>query len=235
VPPASARSTSVEATVARALSLAPDRLAVFGYAHVPWMKRHQTLMPLDTLPDGAERFAQRATIERLATEAGYVALGLDHFARPGDGLARAAAEGRMRRNFQGYTADEAEVLIGLGASAIGSMPQGYVQNASELPDYRAAVSRGRLPVVRGYALDAEDRARRQMIETIMCSLALDLGDRPGYAAEREALEALRRDGLIDWDGASLRVTSAGRPYLRAVAAVFDANLGTGPGRHSRAV
>jgi oxygen-independent coproporphyrinogen III oxidase len=226
---------TIAATAAQALDLEPDRLAVFGYAHVPWMKRHQKLLPEVKLPDPAQRFVLREVAERVIRARGWVKLGLDHFARPGDALAEAAAAGRMRRNFQGYTTDTAGTLIGFGASAIGALPQGYVQNHPGAPEYRAAVSTGCLPVARGLALSEDDRVRRRLIETIMCRMALDLGPGEDFAEERRALAALAGDGLITWDGRRLAVTEAGQPYLRAVAAVFDTYLGTGPGRHSRAV
>ncbi len=226
---------TIAATAAAALDLGPDRLAVFGYAHVPWMKRHQALLPADWLPDATQRFALRETAERVILERGFVKLGLDHFARPGDDLAEAARAGRMRRNFQGYTTDTATTLIGFGASAIGALPQGYVQNHAGVPEYRAAVAAGRLPAARGLQLTEDDRIRRRMIETIMCRLALDLGPGDDFAVERQVLAGLAADGLVAWDGRRLAVTAAGQPYLRAVAAVFDAYLGTGPGRHSLAV
>ncbi|HTR16009.1 MAG TPA: oxygen-independent coproporphyrinogen III oxidase [Acetobacteraceae bacterium] len=241
---------SVVATAERCLSLAPDRIAVFGYAHVPWMKRHQALLPEAALPDGPARFAQRAATDRVLCEAGFVPVGLDHYARPGDSLARAAADGTLRRNFQGYTTDEAEVLIGLGASAIGSLPQGYAQNAARVPEYGAALQAGRLPTVRGVALSPEDRLRRAVIEQVMCRLRVDPAavarahgaDPAVFAAAEPALAELAADGLIARDGASLTVTERGRPFVRAVAAAFDAYLGA-PGaaaatgesarRHSR--
>jgi oxygen-independent coproporphyrinogen-3 oxidase len=228
-------AATVKATATQALALDPDRLAVFGYAHVPWMKRHQALLPEAQLPGPAQRFALRAEAERVIRAAGWAKLGLDHFAHPGDSLAVAAAAGTMRRNFQGYTTDPAATLLGFGASAIGALPQGYVQNHANIPAYRAAVAAGRLPVVRGLELTEEDRIRRRMIETIMCRMTLDLGPGADFAAERQALAGLAADGIIDWDGRRLAVTEAGQPYLRAVAAVFDAYLGAGPGRHSQAV
>ncbi len=119
---------SVAATARQVLSLRPDRIALFGYAHVPWMKKHQTMIDETALPDTAERFAQADLAARLIAEAGYQAIGIDHFALPDDSLAVAARDGTMRRNFQGYTDDSAEFLIGMGASSIGQTPKGHVQN-----------------------------------------------------------------------------------------------------------
>ncbi|MEX2629568.1 MAG: oxygen-independent coproporphyrinogen III oxidase [Tistlia sp.] len=225
---------SLSETVRLALELAPDRLALFGYAHVPWMKKHQRLIPEAALPDGPARWAQAEAAAAQLVAAGYRRIGLDHFARPEDSLALAQAAGRLRRNFQGYTTDEAPVLLGLGASSIGSLPQGYLQNAPDLPTYRKAVLADRLPVVRGIALSDDDRARRAVIERLMCDFAVTL-DREAYAAELAALRGHAADGLVELDGGRLRVTECGRPLVRSVAAVFDRYLAPGEGRHSRAV
>ena len=234
---------SVHRTVTQALRLAPARVAVFGYAHVPWLKRHQTLLPEDALPGPEARFAQRATAEAAILDAGYVAVGLDHYALPGDALARAAAAGTVRRNFQGYTTDTAPVLLGLGASSIGALPDGYVQNHTKVPTWRDAVRAGQLPVARGVALSAEDRLRRAVIETIMCHGQADL---PAIAARHNmapdtlaaaapALARQQADGLIAWNGRALAVTPRGRPFTRAVAACFDAYLSPVATRHAATV
>jgi oxygen-independent coproporphyrinogen III oxidase len=219
---------SVARTAGRALELAPDRIAVFGYAHVPWVKRHQRLLPEAALPDLNARYRQREAAARVLTEAGYIPVGFDHFARPGDALAAAAASGRLRRNFQGYTTDGAPVLIGFGASAISALPHAYVQNAPRIPEWSAAVRAGRLPAQRGIVLSAEDLLRRAVIEAIMCRLEVDLAataERYGASFERllsPALAEFAEDGLIAWDGRRLRVAERGRPFLRAIAALFDA-------------
>jgi oxygen-independent coproporphyrinogen-3 oxidase len=229
-------------TVDLAVRLAPDRLALFGYAHVPWMKKHQRLIEDSALPNGAERFAQaEAAAVRLAAH-GYRRIGLDHFARPEDGMAQALAAGRLRRNFQGYSVDEGEVLLGFGASAIGSLPQGYVQNAVPLNLYGEAIESGRLPTARGIALAPEDRLRRAVIERLMCDLAVDLDavtGAPGaagrFAAELAALRGMEAEGLVEIAGPRVTVTEAGRPLVRTVCATFDAYLDRGAARHSRAV
>ena len=234
---------SVVATARQAAALGPDRLAVFGYAHVPWMKKHQTLLPEDALPDGIERYAQREAIGATLAECGFEAVGLDHFARTDDPLAIALREGRVRRNFQGYTADPAPVLLGLGASSIGTLPQGHVQNLPRVPEYGAALRDGRLPVARGVALSDEDRARRDAIEQVMCHMVVDVPaveaahGMPAGALEPapDEVAKLVSDGLAQWDGRVLTATEAGRPFLRCLAALFDAYLGSGAGRHARAV
>lgn len=230
-------------TVRQALALRPDRAAVFGYAHVPWMKKHQALIPNFALPGRDERFAQRQAAEAAIVEAGYVPVGLDHFALPQDALALAASAKALKRNFQGYTTDDAPVLLGLGASSIGSLPEGYVQNLPGVPAWRDAVRTGTLPVARGIALNAEDRLRRDVIEQIMCDGAVDLaataarhGASPtGLMDAAPALQDMARDGLIDWDGYSVTVRPDGRPFVRNVAAAFDTWLRPDSGRHSAAV
>ncbi len=224
---------SVAETARRALQLKAGRVAVFGYAHVPWMKKHQALIPEASLPGAQARFDQRAAIGRvLEQEGGYVPVGLDHYARPDDALAQAATSGALHRSFQGYTTDAAPALIGLGASAIGCLPQGYVQNATRVPDYRQAIRAGHAAIVRGVALSPEDRLRRAVIEQVMCDLQADLPDiaRAHHADPALLLNAAQRldgfvrDGLVRWDGAVVRVTETGRPFVRNVAALFDAYL-----------
>ena len=165
---------SLARTLEQALSLAPDRLAVFGYAHVPWMKRHQELIPAESLPGAAAREAMAALIDERLQAAGFAKIGLDHYARPEDALARAAAAGRLRRSFQGYSDQPAEVILGLGASAISTLPGGYLQNASGVRAWRQAIQSGRLAGVRGVALDAEERLRARVIEALMCNFRADL-------------------------------------------------------------
>ncbi len=236
-------TAGVERTVRKALTLAPDRLALFGYAHVPWMKRHQRLIPEEALPGATERLRQSRAAAALLVGAGYVPIGLDHFARPDDPLARAQSAGTLRRNFQGYTTDSAIALVGLGASAIGDLPQGYVQNTPPIKAYGEAVRGGRFAVARGRHLSRDDRVRRAVIQRLMCDMAVDLaavaadfGLPPGtFAKEIAALGPLVRDGLVVVEADRLRVTALGRPLVRAVCARFDRYLVTNRARHSRAV
>ena len=237
---------SVTRTARQALELGADRIAVFGYAHVPWMKRHQRLINEADLPDAAARFEQRAAIARvLESEGGYLAVGLDHYARPEDSLARAMQTGELRRGFQGYTTDAAHALIGIGASSIGCLPQGYAQNAPTAVGYAAAIKAGRPAIVRGIALTAEDRLRGEVIERIMCDLRADLGavaaahgvDPAPLLAAATGLKRFEADALVQIDGSRIDVTEAGRPFVRNVAAVFDAYLAaadTAP-RHASAI
>ncbi|MEM7221833.1 MAG: oxygen-independent coproporphyrinogen III oxidase [Pseudomonadota bacterium] len=230
-------------TIEQVLELAPDRLALFGYAHVPWMKTHQRLIPSEALPGPGERLEQSEAAARRLIEAGYVPIGLDHFARPTDRLAQAAGEGTLHRNFQGYTNDRARTVIGLGASAIGGLPQGYVQNQVPLRDYAEAVRRGRLAACRGVTVTADDRLRRAVIERLMCSFQVDLAQTArdlgapvqGFGDELAALSEMSRDGLAVVKGDQVTVTSLGRPFLRSICAIFDRYLQPDQARHSQAV
>ncbi|MEM6971416.1 MAG: oxygen-independent coproporphyrinogen III oxidase [Pseudomonadota bacterium] len=230
-------------TVRVSAGMRPDRLALFGYAHVPWMAKKQRLIDETALPGTEERMAQaRAAAEALIAE-GYVAIGLDHFALPDDPLAIAAAEGTLRRNFQGYTTDRAEALIGVGTTSIGRTPHGYVQNIGETGAWARAVEAGQLPVGRGVAFSGEDTLRGRVIEALMCQGHVDL-DREGRAAGIEAgwwnsarddLDSFANDGLLTRDGASVALTEAGRPLVRVVASALDAYLPRQAARHVVAV
>ena len=227
----------VEASARFAAENGADRVAVFGYAHVPWMKTHQKAIKEQDLPDATLRMAQAEVAARVLTDAGYVAIGLDHFARPADAMARAAAAGRLRRNFQGYTTDEAPVLLGLGASAIGRCRAGFFQNIADERGWLAAVEAGRLPIARGRAFTGEDLIRAQIIERIMCDQALDLALVPTeiLASARPKLAPLMADGLVVEGAGRLAMTTKGARFLRHLAACFDAYLAPAASRHSAAV
>lgn len=222
-----------------ALSLAPQRIALFGYAHVPWFKKHQALIKESDLPGPDERLAQAQIAAEAFTSAGYVAIGLDHFAMPHDDLAAAAREKRLHRNFQGYTTDNADALIGLGASAIGKLPQGFVQNAPDVAGYTRAVQAGWPATVKGLALDDDDRLRAGIIERLMCDLSIDLrnfGGADGFRAELAALAPLADAGLLAIEGETIIIAEPGRPLVRLAAAAFDTYLTAAqPTRHCRAV
>jgi len=228
---------AVEASARFAAGCGADRVAVFGYAHVPWMKPHQKAIRAEDLPHAPLRLRQAEAAARVLAEAGYVAVGLDHFALPGDALARAAAAGTLRRNFQGYTTDTAPFLLGLGASAIGAMPGGYVQNEADEKRWLAAVEAGRLPVARGRALGAGDRIRGALIERVMCDGGIATESVPAdvMADAAPRIDALVADGLAARDQGRIAMTEAGRPFLRHLAACFDAYLAPMPARHSAAV
>lgn len=234
---------SVAATVEQVLSLRPSRIAMFGYAHVPWLKPHMRLIDEAALPGPEERFAQSNRAGALIVAEGYVRIGLDHFALPGDPMAQALEGGALKRNFQGYTTDSAPALIGFGASAIGRLPQGYVQNAPASHDYARRVANGGLAAVRGIALTDDDRMRGYAIERLMCEhrlirdellekfpdLAEELLSEIAYLADNDP------DRLIERTGDGFEVTATGRPFVRAICASFDPYFAKGVARHSAAV
>lgn len=230
-------------TLDTAIALAPDRFAVFGYAHVPWMKPRQKLIDDATLPDATARAAMADLVEERLLAAGYVKVGLDHYARSGDSLARAAATHRLRRNFQGYVADESPWVVGIGASAISCLPQGYTQNVVQAGSYAQAIAQGGLATVRGIAWSAADRLRGDIINELMCHFEADLGEichRHGTTlqpllSDVAALPALIGDGLAALDGTRLSVTERGRPLVRSVCAAFDRHYTGGEGRHARGI
>lgn len=216
-------------SVQKLLSLSPDRVALYGYAHVPWMAKRQQLIPSDRLPSAQDRLALFETARKLFVWDGYDELGIDHFALPSDGLARAAKAGKMRRNFQGYTDDQADVLIGVGASSISRFPQGYAQNAPATGAHIKAIRDGRFSVARGHIMSGDDTMRARMIEALMCDYAISSTE---IARDFGVLPAtLQREFHkinTDFEGV-LRVTEDGlsippdaRPLTRLIARALDA-------------
>lgn len=230
-------------TVRRSIELRPERFSVFGYAHVPSFKKHQRKIDEAALPDGAERYAQAEAIADALTAAGYRRIGLDHYALPEDSMVQAQVDGVLHRNFQGYTTDPSDVLIGFGASAIGRLTQGYAQNEVVLGRYAERVLRGELATAKGYALTSDDRLRADLIERVMCDFKVDVQEvcaRHGAAPESilqsmPRLRMLEQDGIIRRDGHVLSVNDDTRFLVRSVASVFDAYLGMSGRTHSRAV
>jgi oxygen-independent coproporphyrinogen III oxidase len=230
-------------TVDQCMAMQPDRIALFGYAHVPWTAKNQRMIPDEALPRSAARAAQAEAAAEALVVGGYERIGIDHFARPDDTLAIAKANGRLRRNFQGYTSDPARTLIGVGATAIGRTPEGHVQNISETGAWARAIGAGQLPVARGHALSAHDSLRGHVIERIMCDGAVDLaaaGRTFGFtedwcAGEEAALAELQRDGILTRTKDGLALRPDAMHLTRIVAAVFDVYLASAAVRHSAAV
>jgi oxygen-independent coproporphyrinogen-3 oxidase len=232
-------------TIKDVLKLAPDRLSVFSYAHVPWIKPAQRIFDdRDQLPGAEEKLAMFALAHQQLTAAGYVDIGLDHFARPDDELAIAQREGTLHRNFQGYSTRGGASLYAFGMSSISSTADTYRQNYKSLPDWRAALDAGRLPVDRGLRLTPEDRRRREIVMRVMCDRRLDyaalsrslgIDFRSVYAAEIASLGDLEADGLITWTAGGMEVTRRGVPLLRVVAMRFDNTLSISPRQHSRTI
>lgn len=233
---------SIAATARAAIDLAPGRIALFGYAHVPWMKKHQKALERFELPGIAGRAALAGTA-REVLESRYLPVGIDHFALPGDDLACAAAEGRLARNFQGYTTDAAETLLAAGPSGIAATAAGYAQNATDLAAWTAALGEGRLPIARGIALRPADRLRREVIERLMCDLSVDLeqvaarhgADPAVFVHNLDRLLPFATEGMVTTDGWRVSVPPEARIALRSIAAVFDGYLDPGLARHATAV
>ncbi len=218
-------------SIQKLLSLNPDRIALYGYAHVPWMARRQQMIPSDTLPRPEERLDLFETARRLLIWDGYDEIGIDHFSRPHDGLAIAAREGRLRRNFQGYTDDVAPVLVGLGASSISRFPQGYAQNISATAPWKKAVESGQFSTARGHVFTRADIWRSRAIEALMCDFRLSRAELiTEYEADPDALEELidntarQFDEFVKKTSLGLEITQEGRPLTRMIAAMFDAHL-----------
>ena len=234
---------TVQRTVDQALSMRPDRIALFGYAHVPWMKTHQRMIDEEALPSAQERLEQSlAAAERIAG-AGYVTIGIDHFALPSDGLAKAAKGGVLHRNFQGYTTDSAPALLGFGASSIGNLPSGYVQNVTATGEYMRRIADDGLAIARGIVFSGDDRLRGFTIERLMCNFGVSFEElRARYGAAAEPVIAELRDYALDdpdellvLTANGVVVTDRGRPFVRAIASRFDSYLGQDMARHSVAV
>lgn len=234
---------SVRVSALKAVSLEPDRLSVFGYAHVPHMRRGQTLMDEDAMPDASARWAQAEAIANVLKEAGYVEVGFDHFAKPDDPLARAARDGSLGRNFQGYTSDGADTLIAVGASGISRFAEGHIQNEPDLRLYEAAMRAGRLPSRRGVAFADEDGVRGVIIRDILCRFAVDVGarlaefgrDRGDFDSILNALEDLEADGLVVRRRRDLVIPRDARRFARLVAARFDVRFAANGKGASRVV
>jgi oxygen-independent coproporphyrinogen-3 oxidase len=234
---------SLEQTIELCADMGPDRFALFGYAHVPWMAAKQRLIPDAALPKGAERLEQAERAAAQLKALGYQAIGIDHFAKPDDPLAVAARRGTLSRNFQGYTTDAAQTLIGIGASSISRTPSGFTQNIVEPGAWGRAVRAGRLPTAKGHAYQGEDKVRAAIIEQLMCYGAVDLsatiasgiGSLENWEPAFEVLRALEEDGVIACDGPRISIKADAISLVRVVASAFDEYLRPDTQRHSVAV
>lgn len=224
----------------------PDRLAIYGYAHLPSLFKAQRQIPEAALPSPERKLALLGLAVRRLSLAGYQYIGMDHFALPGENLARAQRAGQLHRNFMGYTTHAQTDLVGLGASAISRIGSSYSQNPRDLQDWEHAVDAGRLPVWRGLALDADDQLRAELINQLMCQGEVDghaLGARHGvdfdhyFADALASLATLEADGLAEYREGVVRATERGRPLLRLLAMCFDRYLSQPgqPVRYSKAV
>lgn len=228
-------------SVQKLLALSPDRVALYGYAHVPWMSRRQQMIPSDAIPTPQERLGLFETARTLFVADGYDEIGIDHFARPSDGMAKAAKAGTLRRNFQGYTDDTSPVLIGLGASSISRFPQGYAQNASATAAHTKAIRAGQFSTHRGHVFSGEDKLRGRLIEALMCDFRINRAEiLRDYDVSADRLQTLLSDaanafpGMVTLDDTGLSIPPEGRPLTRMVARMFDA-YDQSKAKHSAAV
>jgi oxygen-independent coproporphyrinogen-3 oxidase len=228
---------SFSSTLDRVIAMRPDRLAVYGYAHLPRMFKAQRQIRGDELPDSDERLALLQLAVGKLDAAGYEYIGMDHFALPGDSLAVAKQNGTLHRSFQGYTTHADRDLVAFGVSAIGHVGDLYAQNHKSLKDYQGAVARGVLPSVRGRLMCRDDRIRKDAINSIMCQGVIDIPALEArndivfdayFAKERPRLIALEADGLIELDPQHVALTSIGRLLMRTVAMTFDAYIADSP-------
>jgi oxygen-independent coproporphyrinogen-3 oxidase len=227
------RVASFADTARAVVALGADRVAIYSFAYVPWLKGHQRALPADRFPKREQKLDLLMAARSVFLEAGYASIGMDHFAKPGDELARALEDGTLHRNFMGYTTRRAGDLIGLGVSAIGSVSGSYAQNHKKLSRYYEAVDAGRLPTERGYALSADDRIRGEAILALMCRFTVDLEQLApaGYFADAlQKLEPLAADGLVEVARGRVTATPVGRLFIRNIAMCFDAHL---PGAERR--
>ncbi len=233
-----------ENTVREVIDIRPTRIAVYGYAHLPEIFKAQRQIRRSELPSSADRLALlQLTIDQL-TKAGYVYIGMDHFALPDDKLVRALAAGALHRNFQGYSSHAQCDLIGVGVSAIGNVGDTYSQNLKDLGAYYAAVEHRQFAICKGLKLTADDRVRRDVIQQLMCSGRVEYSriqanhcvDFPAYfASELTSLEPMQTDGLLTATGDSIEVSDKGRLLVRNIAMAFDAYLRPRPATYSAAI
>jgi len=237
---------SFNRTLDAVLELKPDRLAVFSYAHVPWVKPAQKILEQKVLPPAEVKLQLLKLVnERLTAENRYVYIGMDHFARPDDELALAQVNKRLQRNFQGYSTRGGADIFAFGMSAISQIPDAYWQNEKDLPKYYAALDEGKVPLSRGCIVTEEDRIRRETIMRVMCDFSLDYGamskllgiNFPAhFEQELKAMDSLEQDGLVRRSNQGLEVTGQGRFFIRNIAMCFDNTLApVGERKHSRTV
>ena len=224
---------SFRRTLERVSMWAPDRLAVFAYAHVPWLKKHQNLINEADLPDSATRFGLQQAVNEMLGAAGYVNIGLDHFARPEDELVRAQQNKTLWRNFQGYTTHKDSDILAFGVSSISQTADVYMQNDKNLKRYQDRVAETGLAVERGYKLTRDDQIRRDAITRVMCDLELDytafgrewnIAFTDYFADALADLHPLADDGLVNIAPDRISVTPAGRLFLRNIGMCFDRYL-----------
>ncbi len=228
---------TIRTTMEQAASLNPMRLAVFGYAHVPWFAKHQEKLEQYPMPDPIERYHQFMILTDALAQHGYHPIGIDHFAKSDDPMFKAVNDGTLHRNFQGYTTDTADIMLSFGSTAISQLPQGFVQNSPLLKKYREMIGEGTLPIVRGIGVDEADLVRRGIIEHMMCHFETDYGvlsaaEQDDVAAKLAPFEA---DGMIVRDGTNVRINDEAKIFTRLICTAFDSYFTPAPQKHARAV
>jgi oxygen-independent coproporphyrinogen-3 oxidase len=215
---------TMKKTAELTIQLRPDRIALYSFALVPWIKPAQRLFKDEDLPAGAEKRALYEIAREMLTEAGYLEIGMDHFALNTDTLSIASQSGQLHRNFMGYTEKRTDVLLGLGVSAISEAPTCFHQNEKVLPVYEKALQEGKLPTFRGHLLTEEDMKNREYILKLITTYSVEIKEAEVLADAKEFLESMSQDGLVRFEGNTLYLTDAGRPFLRNVCVVFDRRL-----------
>ncbi len=228
-------------TLEKTLTLAPDRIALFSYAHVPQVKKHQRMINTDDLPNEMEKLALYSLACNTLRAHGYIEIGIDHFAKAGDPLAVVMQTKTMKRNFQGYVTDATDMLIGFGCSSISQFPHGYVQNSASAVEYRTRVEEGKLPTARGWQFKGDDRIRKRVIDALMCFMEVNLStiraefglQESYFAAELATLREERYAGIVAVEGETVRITTPYRMAARVAASAFDTYRGVAAGRYSK--
>ncbi|NPA32148.1 MAG: oxygen-independent coproporphyrinogen III oxidase [Aquificae bacterium] len=224
---------SFKETLEKIVELSPDRVATYSFAYIPQIKPHQQLLPKDALPSAEEKLRILETIINTFQSAGYVYIGMDHFAKPEDELAKAQQKGELWRNFQGYTTKKGVELLGFGATSIGMLYDSYFQNYKTLREYNTSLDKNEIPVFRGYIMTPDDLIRREVIMDIMCNLGVDFNKiektfninfKEYFSRELEELAGMEKDGLIKILPGAIKILPPGRLLIRNVAMVFDAHL-----------
>lgn len=218
--------------------LDPSRLAVFGYAHVPWFKKRQRLIDENALPKTDVRYDQLLGIKETLENNGYVAIGFDHYAKPDDSLTKAKLNKTLKRSFQGYTSENADALIGIGCSSISTLPSGYAQNNPEPGAWARAINAGEFATVRGVPTNDADRNRRDLLDRLLCDFEVDLsqfGGAQNFAHNLEPIKELVAEGIAEIKENKVAATEMGKPFVRIIAQHFDEYLSRSGGKHSRVI
>lgn len=231
----------VKKNIDYSLLMNPDRIALFAYAHVKWKKKQMRLIDEDDLPESLDRNIMYQEAASKLEEEGYYSIGLDHFVKKNDSMFKSFSDGKIKRNFQGYSSDSADVLIGLGVSSISYLPEGYVQNTLDFESYKKDILSKKLPVIKGIEIAEDDKIRKKIIDELMCYMEVDLIkicesynlDYDHFSDEIAALENLRKDGLVRTKSNKIRINLAAPQISRIICSLFDRFFESGQQKHSK--